>query len=137
MKAPLALALACAALPCALAAEHGWPVSVSGTSLTNSFGEDLGTTVSSNTALNVSSDVHNGGRAAQDMVYIVQVKDGRGAVLHLNWLSNSLAPGASANMSISWTPAEPGQYQAEIFVWESLSGQVPLSGPVLLPITVG
>lgn len=134
---PLALALLCAVLPCAQASEHGWPVAVSETSLTNSFGEALGTTVSSNTALNVSSHISNSGGSGQDLLYIVQIKDGGGAVVQLSWLGNSLAPGGSANMALSWTPPEPGQYRAEIFVWQDLATQLPLADVSYLDISVG
>lgn len=135
MKAALALLLA--ALPLATAAVHSWPVAVSEIGLTNSFGEPLGSSVSSNAALNVSADVSNARGEPQDLLYIVQVKDGAGAVVQLSWLGNSLAPGASASMALSWTPAEPGQYTAEIFVWEDLASQVPLADVSRLDITVG
>lgn len=131
---------ACAllALPAALALDHsGWPVEVSGTRLTNSFGEDLGSTVSSNTALNVSSDLRNTGSAPQDISYIVQVKDGGGTVVQLGWLDNRLAPGGSGNMALSWTPEVPGQYAVEVFVWEDLEGQVPLAESGSVSVTVG
>ena len=133
--------LACAllaGLPVALASDHaGWTVEVSDTRLTNGFGEALGNTVSSNTALNVSSDVRNSGADAQDIAYIVQIKDSDGRVVQLGWLESRLAPGGSGNMALSWTPGAPGQYLAEVFVWEDLSGQVPLAGASGLQVTVG
>lgn len=134
---PLALALLCAALPCAAGAGHGWPVSVSEAGLTNSFGEELGTTVSSNTALNVSSRITNTSGAGQDLLYIVQIKDQAGTVVQLKWFGNSLAAGGSASMAVSWTPPEPGQYRAEIFVWQDLSTQLPLADVSYLDVTVG
>lgn len=135
---PAALACLMLALPAALAAEHaGWPVEVSNTRLTNSFGEDLGSTVSSNTALNVSSDLLNSGPDAQDISYIVQVKDGGGAVVQLGWLDSRLPPGGSGNLALSWTPGTTGQYAVEVFVWGGLAEQVPLAEPSQVRVTVG
>ena len=125
-------------LPVALALDHsGWTVEVSETRLTNSFGEDLGNTVSSNTSLNVSSDLLNTSSISQDISYIVQVKDDGGTVVQLGWLDSRLAPGGSGNMALSWTPETTGQYTVEVFVWEDLAGQVPLAEAGRLSVTVG
>ncbi len=89
-----------------------------------------------NKQVQIAADVSNGQDRDQSFAYLVQIKDQNGVVVQLSWLTGTLTPGQSLNPSQSWTPATPGSYTAEIFVWGSISNPDALSPPLLMNIAV-
>lgn len=65
-------------------------------------------------------------------VYIVQISNSDGEVVHLSWLQEEkLEFGEAFTSSISWTPHETGRYTATTFIWKSIDDPVPYTFPVL------
>lgn len=84
----------------------------------------------------ITTDVTNGQDRSQPFAYIVQIQNGDGIVESLSWITGSLDAGQSLNPSQSWIPTLPGNYTAQIFVWESVNNPDALSPPVTMKILV-
>lgn|SRR5574341_531172 len=84
----------------------------------------------------VQSEIKNANEQPQEFTYIMLVKDSGGITISLSWAKGMLDPNQSLTMEQSWIPENPGEYTAEIFVWESLDNPVPLSGKIVKAITV-
>lgn len=84
----------------------------------------------------VTTDVANGQNRAQPFAYIVQIENQDGVVYSLSWITGTLDAGQSLSPSQSWTPAAPGTYTAQIFVWESVGNPDALSPPLEMKILV-
>jgi len=84
----------------------------------------------------VTTDVTNGQNRAQPFAYIVQIENQDGVVYSLSWISGTLDAGQSLSPSQSWTPATPGTYTAQIFVWQSVGNPDALSPPLEMKIVV-
>jgi len=54
----------------------------------------------------------------------------------VGWISGQLTPYQKFNPSLSWTPSQPGEFNAEIFVWEGLRNHNALSEYTMLQISV-
>ena len=89
-----------------------------------------------NKQVQITSDVTNGQDKTQPFAYLVQIQNQDGVVISLSWISGSLDPGQSLNPSQSWTPASPGTYTAQIFVWAGIDNPDALSTPLNMVITV-
>jgi hypothetical protein len=94
--------------------------------LTNSLGE-LISKPSTNEQLQIVGNVQNNQNYQQPFVFIIQVKDGKGAIVSLSWIKGELSPNQDLEVSQSWNPARAGNYTIEAFVWNSLSESIPLS----------
>ncbi len=70
-----------------------------------------------------NNDVENN----QKISYILQVKDSIGQVVYLNHADDIVEPSSGVNEKIQWTPTQPGNYTAEIYVWDGLDSLVPLT----------
>ena len=84
----------------------------------------------------ITTDVTNGQDRSQPFASIVQIQNGDGIVESLSWITGSLDAGQSLNPSQSWIPTLPGNYTAQIFVWESVNNPDALSPPVTMKILV-
>ena len=62
----------------------------------------------------------------QNFAYIVQIKDEKGDVVSLSWVTGQAIPSQELGMSISWIPEKPGEYTIERFIWNSIKGAIPL-----------
>jgi len=89
-----------------------------------------------NKQVQITSDVTNGQDRTQPFAYLVQIQNQDGVVVSLSWLTGSLDAGQSLNPSQSWTPASPGIYTAQIFVWTGINNPDALSPPLSMMITV-
>ena len=56
--------------------------------------------------------------------------------MSVGWISGQLTPYQKFNPSLSWTPSQPGEFIAEIFVWEGLKNHNALSEYTMLQISV-
>jgi len=84
----------------------------------------------------VQSEIKNTNERTQEFTYIVLIKDSNGVTVSLSWAKGMLAPNQSLTMGQSWIPEAPGEYTAEIFVWESFNNPVALSGKIVRTIIV-
>jgi hypothetical protein len=84
----------------------------------------------------VQSEIKNANEQPQEFTYIMLVKDSGAITVSLSWAKGMLDPNQSLTMEQSWIPEIPGEYTAEIFVWESLDNPVPLSRKIVKAIIV-
>jgi hypothetical protein len=103
------------------------PVSSSDPALFDAFGSPLNRIRVGEQVL-FQSEITNSQEKRQPYVYIVQIKNSEDMTVSLSWLRSELPPTSAFNVTQSWTPSEPGNYEVEIFVWESIEGNV-----ILLP----
>lgn len=85
----------------------------------------------------IAADLRNNQDHEQKFAYIVQVQNKDGVTVSLAWITGVLTPAQSFTPSLSWTPNEAGQYDATIFVWESIDNPSALSPTLSLKINVG
>jgi len=95
-------------------------VEISGARLSNTSGASLGDHINIGQQAQISANIKNNLKQSQEFVYIYQVKDERGFVIELAWITGLLSPGQSFNTGLSWNPETGGTYTVEIFVWDSL-----------------
>ncbi|MEE8180681.1 MAG: hypothetical protein V3T67_02450 [Nitrosopumilaceae archaeon] len=84
----------------------------------------------------IMADISNNQDVQQDFAYITQVKNDKDVVISLSWLTGSLSPRQSFSPAQSWIPKESGNYQIQVFVWESISNPEALSPPLSMTINV-
>jgi hypothetical protein len=84
----------------------------------------------------VQSEIKNTNEQPQEFTYIVLIKDSQSITVSLSWAEGTLDPNQSLTMEQSWIPEIPGEYTAEIFVWESFDNPVPLSDKIVNSIAV-
>lgn len=93
-------------------------------------------TVSVDQQVQITADLTNGQDKDQAFAYLVQVQDGDGVTVALDWISGTLSPAQSFTTANSWIPTEAGSYTATAFVWESVDNPTALSPPLTTTITV-
>ncbi|MGQ0771865.1 MAG: hypothetical protein ACT4NT_03745 [Nitrososphaerota archaeon] len=87
--------------------------------------------------IQIAADLQNNQDFEQDFAYIVQIQNENGVTVSLAWLTGTLQPAQSFSPAISWIPNESGQYEATIFVWESITNPSALSHTLTMEINVG
>lgn len=85
----------------------------------------------------IAADLKNNQDFEQEFAYIVQIQNEDGVTVSLAWITGVLTPAQSFTPSLSWTPNEAGNYEATIFVWESIDNPSALSPTLSLKINVG
>jgi hypothetical protein len=101
-------------------------VAVSSVSMTDASGNAL-ERVTAGQKVQLGGTLTNGQDSSQRYVLFVQVSDAAGSTVHLAWTQSTLGARETAENSMSWTAAEPGEYTATVFVWESLDTPVALA----------
>jgi len=84
----------------------------------------------------IMADISNNQDVQQNFAYITQVKNDKDVVISLSWLTGSLSPRQSFSPAQSWIPKESGNYQIQVFVWESIANPEALSPPLSMTINV-
>lgn len=84
----------------------------------------------------ISADVINLENKSQSFTYIVQIIDSNQVPVSISWLSGMVNDDQTFDVSLSWTPENPGLYTAEIYVWESMITRTALSEPDTVAIVV-
>lgn len=107
--------------------EDGMPaVSVSQPQLVDPFGREL-TTVQVDERILIQSEIRNNQNYTQPYVYVVQVKNSEGITTSLSFARSLLFANDTSRAAQSWVPTEPGEYEIEVFVWDSVEGETVLS----------
>ncbi len=75
----------------------------------------------------IQSEIRNDQNKRQEFAYIVQVKDSDGVTISMSWTSGQLFAKDSIMTAQSWIPENVGEYEIEVFVWESVDNPDPLS----------
>ena len=101
----------------------------------DSFGSTLDT-ISVDSQIQLAADLTNGQDKSQDFAYLIQIQDGNGVTVSLNWITGSLTEGQSLSPATSWTPTEAGTYEVTAFAWESIENPTALSPTSTITITV-
>jgi len=104
--------------------------------LENAFGIHIIDNVNVNQQIQISVDITNNQEKSQNFVYIVQIKNKTSFVVSLGWISGQLTPFQTFSPSLSWIPDKPGEFTAEIFVWEGLINHSALSEYTTFQISV-
>ena len=110
--------------------------SITNPRLENAFGIEIVDNVNVNQQIQVSADITNHQEKSQNFVYIVQIKNESNQIVSLGWISGQLTPNQTLNPSLSWSPSNSGEYNAEIFVWEGLVNHKALSEYTMMNISV-
>ncbi|MGH9877967.1 MAG: hypothetical protein ACRD5H_10035, partial [Nitrososphaerales archaeon] len=76
-------------------------------------------------AVMIEAGVTSNFETTEEVTYISQVKNADGITVALSWITSTLASGQELELAVSWTPEEPGEYTAEIFVWKSVKDPQP------------
>ncbi len=84
----------------------------------------------------IMADISNNQDVQQNFAYITQVKNDNDVVISLSWLTGSLSPRQSFSPAQSWIPNESGNYQIQVFVWESIDNPEALSPPLSMMVIV-
>jgi len=84
----------------------------------------------------IMADITNNQDVQQNFAYITQVKNDKDVVISLSWLTGSLSPRQSFSPAQSWIPKESGNYQIQVFVWESINNPEALSPPLSMIVNV-
>ena len=101
----------------------------------DSFGSTLDT-ISVDSQIQLAADLTNGQDKSQDFAYLIQIQDGNGVTVSLDWIAGSLTEGQSLSPASSWTPTEAGTYEVTAFAWESIENPTALSPTATIAITV-
>ena len=104
--------------------------------LETAFGIPLGNNVNVDQQFQISADITNNQEKSQNFVYLVQIKDKTGFVVSFGWISGQLTPDQKLSPSLSWSPDKPGEFTAEIYVWEGLINHKALTEYTMLQINV-
>jgi len=75
----------------------------------------------------VQANITNEDAVEHSFVFLAQVKDENGVVIHLAGSGGTIAAGAAMTPFVSWTPPAAGTYTVEVYVWKSLPEPEPLS----------
>ena len=103
--------------------------------MVNTSGQEL-TSFQTDQQIGIESTLTNHASSEQKFTYLVQVIDKYGATEYLEGTSASMVSSQSFTASQVWIPKEPGQYTIQIFVWESLKSDIPLTNVLQTQITV-
>ncbi|MEW6604318.1 MAG: hypothetical protein AB1351_06470 [Thermoproteota archaeon] len=77
-------------------------------------------------SLTISTILVNDEQIEQSFMLLVQILDQERTAESMILTLGSLEAGESIERSVSWLPEKKGNYTAEIFVWSSLDGPMPL-----------
>lgn len=115
--------------------EEKVPVLVSDPVLLDSFGSPV-TRVKVGERVVFQSEITNTQDVRQPFVYLVQVKNMQGVTIWLSWMRSELPPDDSLNAAQSWIPDVPGDYEVEVFIWDSIEGRSILSPSKIISLEV-
>ena len=92
--------------------------SIDNPNIVNAFGAPIGNKINVDQQIQIASDITNNQERSQKFNYLVQVKNTEGIIVKVAWFSGELNPHQKWNTSVFWVPQSPGEFTAEIYVWE-------------------
>jgi hypothetical protein len=94
-------------------------------------------TLGLNSVVGIESEVRNVSINEITFAFIVQIKNEAGYTVSIMWVENwAIPPSGSLKPKLFWFSHTAGNYQAEIFVWESLIDPIPLTSVYRIGFTV-
>lgn len=110
-------------------------ITLTAPTLVNTLGHPL-TSLNVGQPIGVSSVLTNHGTSEQKFTYIVQILNNQGQTEYLQGFSAAMLSNQSFTAAQSWIPKQPGQYTAQVFVWESLASAIPLTNVIQTELAV-
>jgi hypothetical protein len=112
-------------------------VTISDPRLETAIGGAIGNDITVDQQVQISADITNNQEKPQKFAYLVQIKDKAGFVTSLSFFTGvEIDSYKKFSPSISWTPKKPGEFTAEIYVWDDLKNNNALSEYVIIQINV-
>jgi len=84
----------------------------------------------------IAADFSNNSGSTQNFAYSVEVVNSAGTTVSLAWIQGAVIDGQFFTPSLSWIPDTPGEYTANIRLWEAIDDPFAKALPLSLPITV-
>lgn len=84
----------------------------------------------------IGAKVTNMQQKAESFVFIVQIKDQSGTVMHLSYVPISILPKQSIKPLLYWETEYAGEFNIDIFAWESIDEPHALSNPLRFTLKV-
>ncbi|MGI0069968.1 MAG: hypothetical protein ACREAN_06920 [Nitrosopumilaceae archaeon] len=103
--------------------------------MVNTTGQEL-TSFQVGQQIGVESTLTNHAVSEQKFTYLVQVMNKDSAIEYLEGFSASMISNQSFTASQVWIPKESGQYTIQVFVWDSLTSDIPLTNVLQTQITI-
>jgi hypothetical protein len=75
----------------------------------------------------LSTNIVNNNDESRPFVALVEVRDSSGITVFLAWQTGTLNPSGQAEVGLSWTPEEAGDYEVRTFVISDLANPQILS----------
>lgn len=85
----------------------------------------------------IGAKVTNMQEKKESFVFLMQITNQSGTVMHLSHVSSSILPKQSVKALLQWTPESTGEFNVELFAWESIDDPHALSRPLRFKIRVG
>ena len=87
--------------------------------------------------IQIVETITNDQNFAQKFIYFIQVKNNStNYVESVSWIQGKILSKQTLDVSQSWIPKNPGTYQIETFVWESIDDPAAISAPMSSLIAV-
>ena len=96
--------------------------------ISDSSGNPL-TSYSSKNQIQIVGEISNEQSYIQPFAYFFQIKDSKGTVVSISWITGEISPNQILDVSQSWRPTSSDDYTIETFVWKSIVDPTPLSPP--------
>jgi sugar lactone lactonase YvrE len=85
----------------------------------------------------VQTRVRNNDTITHKFTYIIQIKDSNQVIDTLAWIRDlSLTADVDTSPGLSWRPTKAGAYTIEVYIWNSVTNQIPFSPVVRTTVTV-
>ena len=86
----------------------------------NSFGQKFDE-IKSDQVLQIAADITNHNESKHDFAYVLKITDSENNLAQpARWMTGTINPDQTFNVSLSWTPEEIGEYTATLFVGSSI-----------------
>ena len=86
----------------------------------NSFGQKFDE-IKSDQVLQIAADLTNHNESKHDFAYVLEITDSENNLTQpARWMTGTINPDQTFNVSLSWTPEDIGEYTATLFVGSSI-----------------
>jgi hypothetical protein len=84
----------------------------------------------------LTTKISNKAIIEQETLYIIQVRNEIGRVVHLGFISGKIPAETTLPFAVEWLPKKPGTYTIEAYAWKNWKEPIPLSEPTSQTITI-
>ena len=104
-------------------------------SVVNDLGEMIDK-VQLGSPVGIQAKLTNNEKSTMPLTYIVVIKDSEDFTVMISWIKSVIKPNVDIKPTIFWIPENKGNYNVELFIWESFKNPIPLSDTENLNIIV-